>query len=184
MLTLDTSSETPFSMDDLIEKHNELINSPLFTTHIESFVDNLPSLKFLFETHYREVSQHKRHSIALNPDYDKYRMKEAMGELLFIALRQNGRLVGYFNGFIGSALHYRDCLQLSLDLLYVLPGSRGQINGHHGGTMLLHMAKAEATRRGVKLFTMGYKSARAKHMKKLLEDNGFEPFEVHYGLWL
>lgn len=156
----------------------------MLTTHIESFSSNVNELKPLFEIHYKEISAHKQHAIALEPDYVRYQLKEIAGELLFIALRREGRLVGYFSGFIGSALHYKSTLQLGLDLFYVEPSSRGKIHGQNGGALLRDAAIVEAQRRGVRLFTIGYKVFRAKHMKKLLEDGGFEPFEVHYALWL
>lgn len=163
-----------------------MMHSPvsLFITHIERFCENELELLPLFEQHYKEISVHRKHSILLDPDWDKYRQKEQCGELIFIALRRRGKLVGYFSGFISSALHYKGILQLGLDLIYVEPSSRGQIDGQNGGVMLRDAAIAEARRRGVKLFTAGYKVFRSRHMKKLLEDGGFEPFEVHYALWL
>lgn len=153
------------------------------STHIERFCANELELLPLFDAHYEEVSVHRKHAIKLNPDWSRYLKLEQSGEMLFIALRHHGKLVGYFNGFIGLDLHYQ-ILCLKLDLIYVHPETRGKINGQNGGVMLRNAAIAEAKRRGVKLFTAGYKCFRGKHMKKLLEDGGFEPFEVHYGLWL
>lgn len=160
------------------------IKRDVLTTHIESFCKAELELLPLFEQHYNEISVHKKHGIKLDPDWDKYRMKEQAGELLFIALRRRGKLVGYFSGFIGTALHYKGVLQLGLDLIFVEPSSRGKIDGQHGGSMLRDAAILEARRRGVSLFTAGYKSFRANHMRKLLEDGGFEPFEVYHAKWI
>lgn len=162
--------------------HTRPIN--YLTTHIESFCKAELELLPLFEQHYKEISVHRKYSIQLDPDWQQYQKKEQCGELLFIALRRNGKLVGYFSGFIGTAAHYKGMMQLGLDLLYVEPSSRGQIDGQNGGVLLRDTAIAEARRRGVKLFTAGFKYFKGKHVKKLLEDGGFEPFEVYYALWL
>lgn len=154
-----------------------------FSTHIESFCRNEIELAPLFDKHYSEVSVHRKRAIKLNPDWAKYQKLEQAGELLFVALRHKGKLVGYFSGFIGSDLHYQ-MLRLQLDLIFVHPNWRGNHDGQNGARMLMERVKSEAARRGVKLFTAGYKSFRSKHMKKLLEDGGFEPFEVHYALWI
>lgn len=156
----------------------------MLSTHIECFMANKLELTYLFEEHYEEISVHQKHGIPLDPDWLKYSAKEQSGELLFIALRNRGRLVGYFSGFLATALHYKGILQLGLDLIYVHPSSRGEINGQNGGAMLRDAAISEAKRRGVRLFTAGFKDFRSKHMRKLLLDGGFEPFETHYALWI
>lgn len=156
----------------------------MLTTHLETFLENLDYLKPHFEKHYQEVSQHFKHAIPLDPDYKKYAKLEAAGELLFITLRHKGKLVGYYNGLIGPALHYKSCLQLALDLFYVELPYRGNFNGQNGADLLILKVKQEAKRRGVKLITAGGKIARAKHMRKLLERNNFEDFEFHMAYWL
>lgn len=158
-----------------------LTNSANFTTHIESFCKNISELDELFYPHYLEISDHKRHSIPLNPDYLEYRRLEDCGQLLFIALRRNGKLVGYSNNFIKRALHY-NVLTVSNDLFYVSPEARGY--NTLAGKMLVAHVTSEATRRGAKVITMGHKVARSKHMRKLLTDSGFEPFEAHYVIWI
>ena len=156
----------------------------MLTTHIETFLGNLDYLKPHFEKHYQEVSRHYYHSIPLDPDYNKYSKLETSGELLFIALRHEGNIVGYFNGLIAPALHYKTCLQLALDLFYVELKYRGNFNGQNGGDLLILKVKEEAKRRGVKLITIGGKVNRSKHMRRLLERNGFEDFEFHMAHWL
>lgn len=156
----------------------------LITTHIERFMKAELELLPLFKKHYEEISIHRKHGIPLNPDWNAYALKEARNELVFVALRHHGKLVGYFTFFIGPSLHYKGILQAGMDLVYVEPASRGKINGQHGASMLRDAAIAEAKRRGVKLFTAGFKSNRSRHMRKLLADGGFEPFEEHYALWI
>lgn len=155
----------------------------MFTTAIERFSANLSDLNQIFLIHYEELSEHYLHNIELLPDWSKYLDLEINGKLLFIALRNRGKLVGYFTGIIDTNLHYKSCLSLALDLFYVLPDYRGNIDGQNGGIFLLNAVKREAIRRGVKAWTMGRKSFRGKHMEKLLLDAGFKPFEVHYIYW-
>lgn len=149
------------------------------TTHIELFSQTIDELEILFEDHYKAISAHKNHSIPLQPDYAKYYQREINGELLFIALRSNGRLVGYFTGFIGTALHYRSCLQCQLDLIYISRIALGQKAGH----LLVEAVKRECVRRGVRLLTMGFKEHRKRFMPKLLSECGLVPFETHYCMW-
>lgn len=154
------------------------------TTHIESFYANRWELEPLFDEHYKEISAHRKHDIKLAPDWEKYARLEKCGELVFIALRRQGKLVGYYTGFISTAIHYKDTLQLGLDLFYVHPQSRGKINGQNGGVLLRDAMVCEAKRRGVRVITAGAKTFKLKHMEKLFKDGGFEPFEIHYALWL
>lgn len=155
----------------------------MFTTHIERFCDNLDAMGLIFDIHYKELSEHFKQDIPLSPDYVRYAQAERDGKLVYIALREQGDLVGYFSGFIDTALHYKSCLTLHLDLFYVLPTHRGWRNTQNGGVMLLDAVKKEASRRGVRAWTMGRKVRRGKHMEKLLLDAGFEAFEVHYVYW-
>lgn len=152
-----------------------------FTTHIESFCRNLSQLEELFHIHYMEISEHYKRNISLNPDYTEYKRIEDCGHILFVALRRNGKLVGYSNNFIKRALHY-NVLTITNDLFYVSPEARGYDT--LAGKMLVAHVVSEATRRGAKLVTMGHKVAVGKHMKKLLMDEGFEPFEAHYSIWI
>jgi len=152
----------------------------MLTTHIEHLMSNLDEINTLTPTHYYEVSEHYKHGIPLNPDYDKYIIAENNGEILYITLRDAGKLVGYYIGLLRQALHYKDCLTLALDIIYVSPESRGQ----KGGVLLLNAVIAEAKRRGVDVMTMGFKENHREHMERLLQAVGMERFETHYSLWL
>lgn len=149
---------------------------------LESFSECTNELRPLFENHYDEISLHKDKRIPLAPDYYTYKQKENTDELVFMTVRKEGKIVAYFSGLIVRPLHY-NCLTLALDLFYVIPQMRGKRNGNIG-QILLNAVKAEAKRRGIRAWTMGRKIHRGKHLNKLLIDNGFEPFEIHYVLWL
>lgn len=153
----------------------------MFTTHIESFCKNFSQLEELFYIHYMEISDHRKRGILLSPDYAEYKRIENCGQLLFIALRREGKLVGYSNNFIKRALHY-NALTVANDLFYVSPEARGYDS--LGGKMLISHVISESIRRGVRVITAGHKMARAKHMSKLLLDCNFEVFEMHYAYWI
>ena len=154
----------------------------MFTTHIERFCDCIDELKPIFIIHAKELSEHIKHNMPLDPDYDQYRKLENDGKLLYISLRYDGKLVGYFSGFLVNSLHYR-VWSLSLDLFYVVPQYRGKFDDVRGGQLLIDAIKKEANRLGIRCWTMGRKAAKGNHFEKLLKDNGFELFEIHYIYW-
>ena len=156
----------------------------MFTIHFESFTENLAQLRELFKLHYNEVSEHGKRGIPLDPDYDEYKRLEECGKLVFIALRCEGRLVGYATGLIARNLHYKKVVDWHPDLFFVKVEFRGMRNHQNGGVLLLDAIKKEAKRRGCRMVRMGYKATRAKHFQKLLRDGGFEPYEVSYAIWL
>lgn len=156
----------------------------MYTVHIESFIKNLDELKPLFQSHYLEISQHRKHGIPLDPDYDEYKRLEDSGKLVFFALRSEGRLIGYATGFVVRALHYRTILEWHPDLFFVEVPFRGNRSGENGSVLLRNAIENEAKRRGVRLIKQGFKAAHAKHISKLFADSGFEPYEISYALWL
>lgn len=151
----------------------------MITTSLEKFVDVYEEMKSLNIKHYHEISEHAKHNIDLNPDYDAYFKKEQNGELIYIALRDRGELIGYLICFIGHNLHYKDCRQIMMDIIYVDPSARG----FSGGKMLIETMKDECKRRGLQVSIMGCKEAHKKYMEKLLLDCGYKPFETHYSFW-
>ncbi len=156
----------------------------MLTTYIESFIASRQELEPIFILHAKEISEHVKRGYNLAPDWKKYQRLEEAGELIFISLRNQGELIGYMTAFIAPALHYKGCLQVAQDLIYVIPSYRGNQNGQYGGDMLILKMKQEARKRGAKLVTAGYKIKRAKHMRNLLERNEFEDFENHMVCWL
>ena len=153
----------------------------MITTAVESLRNGgLEEIRQLLDGHYHELSVHHEKGYPLNPRYQVYLNREAIGEVLYVTLRDKGKLVGYFVGFLAPGLHYFDCLTLQLDIFYVLPEYRGNA---HGKKLMAHVHKA-AKDKGANLWIMGLKEAHRPHMEKLLLECGFEPFERHYSLWL
>ncbi len=150
----------------------------MVTAQIESFSERLQELKPILPVHYEELALDKD-SVPLDPQFDLYLAREARGEVLFVTLRENGTLIGYFIGFIAPGLHYRTCLTLTMDIFYVHPSHRGKSGGMH----LFKCVKREALRRGVNRWFVGHKT----HMpdaSRLFLAMGFREVETYYSMIL
>lgn len=151
----------------------------LLTTSIENFSDVMEEMKCLNLDHYNQLSDHKNHGFPLLPNYNAYLHMEANAEILYIALRCLGKLVGYYIGFIGYSPHYSTCLQIKQDIIFVGREALGQ----NGGDLLLKELEVQIKKRGIRASIIGFKDAHKRFMPKLLEDNGYKPFEVYYIKW-
>jgi GNAT superfamily N-acetyltransferase len=149
----------------------------MITAQVESFVEHLEELKTLLPLHYEELALNKD-MVPLAPQYDIYITRERLGELMFITLREHGIMVGYFIGFVAPGLHYKTCLTLTMDILYVHPEKRKT----GGGTMLFDFVKMEAQRRGVQRWFVGTKVHA--DIGQFLEKQGFGLCERTYTMWL
>lgn len=139
----------------------------------------LAELRPLLEGHWDELALNKDKA-PLSPQYGVYLEKEDRGEILYVTLRREGELVGYFVGFVAPGLHYSTCLTLIMDIMYVVPEHRGD----GGGLTLCRAVEKEARRRGVQRWFMGFKTAHAVHMEKLLQVIGMERAEIFYSKWI
>jgi len=149
----------------------------MLTAQRESFAERLSELKTLLPLHYQELALNKD-KVPLDPQYDIYIAREKMGEVMFITLREAGVLVGYFIGFVAPGLHYRTCLTLTMDILYVHPDKRKS----GGGSVLFDFVKKEAIRRGVQRWFVGTKVH--SDISPFLEKQGFDLCEKTYTMWL
>lgn len=151
----------------------------MITAQVESLTDHMEELKPLFPLHYEELALDKD-KVPLDPQYGIYLARDAMGEVMFVSLREQGVLVGYFVGFIAPALHYQTCLTLTMDIFYVAEKWRG--NG--GGALLFNAVKREASRRGAQRWFVGDKCHAAVHAEQLFGAMGFEKVEHYWSIWL
>ena len=138
----------------------------------------------LLPDHYMELSVHKFHGFELHPDFNVYKRKAETGELLAVSLRKDAEVVGYFFGFIGPALHYVDCLTLSMDIMYVTKQARGSKGRRHAASMLFDCVEQEARRRGVHQIRVGSKIHRGRHTAALYEMRGYGAEETYWSKWL
>ena len=149
----------------------------MITFAVESFEESIPYLQFLLHEHYKELALNQD-KVPLDPRYDIYINREQAGELIFVAARDAGQIVGYFIGFIQPGLHYATCLTCNMDIFYI---SKELRNGRLG-VKLFKFVEKELKRIGVDRWFVGSKlHADASPLFKYLK---FEPVETFYTKWL
>lgn len=149
----------------------------MLTAHVESFRETLPELKPLLPLHWEELALNQD-KVPLDPQYNVYLAREDRGELLMVNLRQAGRLMGYFIGFVAPGLHYQTCLTLTMDIFYTHPDIRGGL----APLRLFRAVEKEAKRRGVQRMFVGSKSH--KDASRLFEALRYKEVERYYSVWL
>jgi L-amino acid N-acyltransferase YncA len=149
----------------------------MITVQVEPLMDVLDDLKVLFPAHYEELALDKD-KVPLDPDYGIYKNLALQNMILCVTLRENGKIIGYFVGFIKPHLHYRTCLTLTMDIFYVRQDKRAGFNG----VKLFRAVEAEARRIGVQRWFMGSKNHKAS--VALFKRIGAIPVEEYYSKWL
>lgn len=149
----------------------------MITAQIESFRENLAELQSLIPAHYDALSLHKGR-FPLSPQWPVYFEREARGELLFVTLRREGRMIGYWIAFNAPGLHYETCLTSIMDIWFIHPA---HIVGK-APIILIKAVEQELRRRGVDLWFAGSKDH--KPCGPLLERMGFSKVETFYSKWL
>jgi GNAT superfamily N-acetyltransferase len=148
----------------------------MITFHTERLADELENLKPWFPKHWEELALNKEH-VSLDPQYEIYLEREARGEVLFVAARDKGKIVGYFVGFVAPGLHYKTCLTLTEDIFWIEPEHRGS----NAGYQLFKHVEKEARHRGVKRMFVG--SKLHKDASWLFEKLGYIEVERYYSTW-
>lgn len=149
----------------------------MITAQVEPYKDCLPDLMACYDQHWEELALNKD-KVPLAPQYDVYEARDDAGQLLLVTLRDTGRLVGYFIGFIAPGLHYKTCLTLTMDIFWTHPDVRGGF----AGVKLFRAVEKDARRRGVhRIF---YGSKMHKDASRLFEFLKMEPVEMYYTKWI
>lgn len=139
----------------------------------ELFRDCLPELVPLLPQHWEKLALNKD-VVPLQPAFDTYILRELIGELCFITLRDDGNLVGYWIAFIMVDIHYQTCLTAKMDIWNVIEGyDRGV-----APLILLREVEREYKRRKVQRAVAAEKIA--KPYSRLLKLFGYEPVETAY----
>ena len=149
----------------------------MITAQVEPYMDCLPELMACYDHHWEELALNKD-KVPLAPQYDVYEARDDAGQLLLVTLRDTGRLVGYFIGFIAPGLHYKTCLTLTMDIFWTHPDVRGGF----AGVKLFRAVEKDARRRGV--HRMFYGSKMHKDASRLFEFLKMEPVEMYYTKWI
>lgn len=143
------------------------------TASIESFMQRRPELEKLFPAHWEKLALDKD-SVPLDPQYDEYARRERNGELMMVALRDGGRMVGYWVAVIAPGLHYRTCITAIMDMWFVLPEYENGV----AAMILMRAVEREYRRRGINRSFVGEKLHRP--CGRLYEAFGYEAVETHY----
>jgi len=149
----------------------------MITAQVEQYSKCLPELMECYDLHWEELALNKD-KVPLDPQYDLYEARDDAGQLLLVTLRETGRLVGYFIGFIAPGFHYKTCLTLTMDIFWTHPDVRGGFSG----VKLFRLVEKEAKRRGV--HRMFYGSKMHKDASRLFEYLKMEPVEIYYTKWI
>lgn len=149
----------------------------MLSVQLEKFTDVLPELQPMLPLHYEELALNQD-KVPLSPQFDVYLQRDERGEVMFVTLRHEGNLVGYFIGFVAPGLHYSTCLTLTLDVFWLHPDHRGG----RGGWKLFRFVEQAAKARGVQRMYVGSKCH--KDASWLFEKLGYEPCEIYYTHWL
>jgi GNAT superfamily N-acetyltransferase len=149
----------------------------MITAQVEPYSKCLPELMECYDLHWEELALNKD-KVPLDPQYDLYEARDDAGQLLLVTLRETGRLVGYFIGFIAPGFHYKTCLTLTMDIFWTHPDVRGGFSG----VKLFRLVEKEAKRRGV--HRMFYGSKFHKDASRLFEFLKMEPVETYYSKWI
>lgn len=148
------------------------------TFQCENLEAGLEEIKALLPLHYEELALNKD-KVPLSPMYDVYIAREQAGQLIYFTARDEGKLVGYFLGFIAPGLHYSTCLTCTMDIFFVHPDVRGTAML---GLKMFRKLEEELKLRGVDRWFVGSK-ARAD-ASALFERLDFEKVEVYYSKWI
>jgi hypothetical protein len=157
----------------------------MITAHVERLMDNLEELKPFFDPHWQELALNQDR-VPLDPQYEIYLERDRAGQVLCVVLREAGRILAYFVGFVAPGLHYRTCLTLQLDIFWLHPDYRDgdslqAVERDMLCMQLFDAVEVEGRRRGVQRFFCGSKlhqdAAALFEARKMLE------VERYYSAW-
>lgn len=149
----------------------------MITAQVESLTGCLEEIKPLLPIHWEKLALNKD-VVPLDPRYDIYLDRDSRGEALLITLRDAGKVVGYWVGFIAPNLHYNTCLTHTLDIWNLLPG----YEDGRAALILMRAVEKEIKRRGVNRSFVGEKLH--KPTGRLFTAFGYEPVETYYSKWI
>lgn len=108
--------------------------------------------------------------IDADPDFARYRKIDEAGACLFLAARDEGRLVGYAVFFVMQSPHHQTLCVAHGDALYVLPEYQG------AGVGLYRRAEAMLKERGVK--RVGFQVDIGSKLHRFLTAEGYRDDEI------
>lgn len=158
----------------------------MISIKVESFTKCFEEIQPLTVEHWRELAL-EQDKVPLDPRWDIYLERDHVGDILFVTVREKGKLLGYFVGFVGPGLHYKSCKTLQMDVFWIHPDLRdsdslSSIEAEVIAEDLFSAVQQEAKRRGVKRIFVG--SKMHKDASALFERIGYTEVERYYSLWI
>ena len=145
---------------------------------VEPFKDVVEELGELLHAHWKELAWFQDR-VPLAPRWDTYAESDDKGDLIIIIARDEGKVVGYFVGFLNLSLHYGDTLMCVMDILYVTPKYRNDSTGYR----LFSLGEKAAKDKGAQFMVCGTKVGE-QDISAIFKHKGFEHFEAHYTKWI
>ncbi len=142
----------------------------MITYQLEPWSTIQPEIEGLIDLHWQEVALFQK-EIPLNVMWDSYAAMEKAGSMHCMAVRELGRLVGYYIGFVKPHLHYADSLTFFTDVYFLLPEYRKGT----AGIKLIKEMEQTLKKRGVQRMIVSTKIHL--DMSKILGRLGFDETE-------
>lgn len=145
---------------------------------VEPWQQYYPECVELWDMHYAEFTPFHRGRLHGGPDVAAYKRCDAAGQLMIVAARAGGKLVGYALVVIRPHLHYKATLCGFEDAYYLHPDFRRGM----AGVKLIKFTIQALRARGVKMTY--WMTKEFINRAKLLERLGMEKCDTAYCLWL
>jgi len=144
---------------------------------LDSFRVNLEELKTFFAIQWEETIFPDAKE-QLNPDLDLYLNAEENNLLIFLSLKDKGKLVGYFLGFKTKATHSKDETYVMQDSIFIHPDYRSK----GGGIRLIKQLEEECKKMGVARILLCERVNNP--IGKIFERVGYAPSEIYYSKYI
>lgn len=148
-----------------------------YTLQAELMARCLPELQELHVEHWKET-EHYRHALPFQPDYDWMLTQEARGKYLLLTMRRDGAMVGNF-GLVFNRSHHTQTLIAQEDTVFILPEHRKgrnfirlaqygeKVAGEIIGAAEMRITTKQTNQVGGMLPRMGYKLVANQYTKLL-----------------
>ena len=139
----------------------------------------MPEIKQIVHDHWQELALFQDR-VPLIPQYDEYVRREKAGSLFLATVRRDGDIAAYYITQVAPGFHYSSTLTAHMDIMYVVPGSKGQGLSYP----LMRCVERELRRRNAQVWYSGWKAGNPQGMDRLHKLLGFQPADIYTAKWL
>lgn len=116
----------------------------MITFQTEPWAKFWPDAQAIFHQHWRELALYQD-EIPIDVDAEKYAKLDALGILLIVTGREDGRLIGYYLWYLMPHPHYAGSGPMGMtDMYFILPEYR-----HGAGAKLFIESESQLRKRGI-----------------------------------